>query len=178
MEEDLSTNKENKVTKENIQKFDEEYKENKKIPKDYKKKIINRIFKNILIAVIIIGYLIAINILSLHIETKQYIIGIKIICILLALVSVVYFELSYKKNSGYLFVHGAEFLVLATITLFSVYAYKIYFITYNDILLYIAIIVTIYYIIKTVCTINNMKKQYYKSQNDIREIITKGTKHK
>ena len=34
------------ITQENIQKFDEEYKKSRIIPKDYKKKILNRILKN------------------------------------------------------------------------------------------------------------------------------------
>ena len=40
-----------KITQENIQKFDEEYKKSRIIPKDYKKKILNRILKNSIIAV-------------------------------------------------------------------------------------------------------------------------------
>ena len=165
-----------KITQENIQKFDEEYKRSRIIPKDYKKKILNRILKNSIIAVIVIAYLVALNVLSLHIETTQYILGIKILCVTLAIVSVTYFELSYRKDNGYLFMHGVEFLVLATITLFSVYAYSLFFVTYNSILLYILIAVVIYYIIKTICTLKNMKTEYYKSHNDIKEIVKKGSR--
>lgn len=162
-----------KIKQENIQKFDEEYKKSRIIPKDYKKKIRNRILKNTSIAIIIIAYLIALNVLSLYIETDTYILAIKIVCVVLSVISVIYFELSYRRDNGYLFLHGAEFLVLATITLFSVYAYSLFFITYNNILLYILIAVVIYYIIKTILTLRNMKKEYYKSQNDIKEIIKK-----
>ena len=165
-----------KITQENIQKFDEEYKKSRIIPKDYKKKILNRILKNSIIAVIVIAYLIALNILSLHIETATYILGIKILCVALAIVSVIYFELSYRRDNGYLFMHGVEFLVLAIITLFSVYAYSLFYVTYNNILLYILIGVVIYYIIKTLCTLKNMKTEYYKSQNDIKDIVKKGSK--
>lgn len=162
-----------KIKQENIQKFDEEYKKSRIIPKDYKKQIRNRILKNTAIAIIVIAYLIALNVLSLYIETNTYILAIKIVCVVLSVVSVIYFELSYRRDNGYLFLHGAEFLVLATITLFSVYAYSLFFITYNNILLYILIAVVIYYIIKTILTLRNMKKEYYKSQNDIKEIIKK-----
>ena len=165
--------KQEKITQENIQKFDEQYKKSRIIPKDYKKKIRNRILKNTIIAIIVIAYLVLLNVLSLHIETQTYILGIKILCVVLSIISVVYFEFSYRKDNGYLFMHGAEFLVIATITLFSVYAYSLFFVTYNSILLYISIFVAIYYIIKTVLTLRNMKKQYYKEQNDIREIVKK-----
>ena len=132
-----------------------------------------RILKNALMAAVVVFYLGALNILSSYMETNLYITAIKITCVILAILSVVYFELSYRKDSGYLFLHGAEFLVLATITLFSVYAYSIFFITYNQILLYILIVVVIYYIIKTIGTLKIMKKQYYASQNDIKEIVKK-----
>ena len=163
-----------KIKQDNIQKFDEEYKRSRIIPKEYKKKIRNRIIKNTAIALIVIIYLILLNVLSMHIETTTYILGIKVLCVILAIISVIYFELSYKKDNGYLFMHGAEFLVIATITLFSVYAYSLFFITYNNILLYILIAVVIYYIIKTILTLRNMKQEYYKSQNDIKEIVKKG----
>lgn len=166
--------KQEEIKQENIQKFDEEYKKSRIIPPNYKKKIRNRILKNSIIAIIVIAYLIALNVLSLYIETNTYILTVKIVCVILAIISVIYFELSYRKDNGYLFLHGAEFLVLATITLFSVYAYSLFFITYNSILLYILIAVIIYYIIKTILTLRNMKQEYYKSQNDIKEIVKKG----
>lgn len=162
-----------KIKEENIQKFDEEYKKSRIIPEDYKKQIKKRVLKNSIIAAIMIIYLILLNILSLHIETATYILGIRILCVILAIVSIIFFELSYRKDNGYLFLYGAEFLVLATITLFSVYAYSIFYITYNNILAVILTIVIIYYIIKTILTIKSMKKQYYKELNDIRDIIKK-----
>jgi len=163
------------IRKENIKKFDEEYKKSRIIPKDYKKKIRSRILKNTIIALIVITYLILLNVLSLHIETTSYIMGIKVLSVIFAVISVIYFELCYRKDNGYLFMHGVEFLILATITLFSTYAYYIFFVTYNSILLYILIGVIIYYIIKTIFTLRYMKQDYYKSQNDIKDIVKKGS---
>jgi len=164
------------IIQENIKKFDEEYKQRRIIPEDYKKKILDRILKNTVIAVIAIVYLILLNVLSLHMETDSYIISIKVLSLVFAMISVIYFELCYRKDNGFLFMHGVEFLLLATITLFSAYAYYLFFVTYNSILLYILIAVIIYYIIKTICTLRFMKKEYYKSQNDIKEIVKKGNK--
>ena len=168
--------KEQEIIQDNIKKFDEQYKKNRVIPEDYKKEIRKRILKNTIIAIIAIAYLILLNVMSLHMETTPYIISIKVLSVVLAVISVIYFELCYRKDNGFLFLHGAEFLVLATITLFSAYAYYLFFITYNSILLYILITVIIYYIIKTICTLRFMKKEYYKSQNDIKEIVKKGNK--
>ena len=163
------------IIQENIKKFDEEYKQRRIIPEDYKKKILDRILKNTVIAVIAIVYLILLNVLSLHMETDSYIISIKVLSLVFAMISVIYFELCYRKDNGFLFMHGVEFLLLATITLFSAYAYYLFFVTYNSILLYILIAVVIYYVIKTILTLRNMKQEYYKSQNDIKEIVKKGS---
>ena len=165
--------KQEKIRKENIEKFDEEYKQSRIIPKDYKKSILVRILKNLVIAIIAITYLILLNMLSLRIDTTIYILSCKIICIALSIISVIYFEISYRKDNGYLFLHGVEFLLLATITLFSIYAYTIFFGRYNIILMIICIAIVIYYIIKTIVTIKNMKKKYYEEQNDIKEIVKK-----
>ena len=142
----------------------------------YRKQIINRIFKNTIIAVIAICYLILLNVMSIYLKPLVYITGINVLCVTFAIVSVIYFELCYRKNNGFLFMHGVEFLVLATITLFSAYAYYIYSIKYNSILIYILIAVIIYYIIKTIFTLRFMKKEYYESKNDIKEIVKKGNK--
>ena len=136
--------KQEKIRKENIEKFDEEYKQSRIIPKDYKKSILVRILKNLVIAIIAITYLILLNMLSLRIDTTLYILSCKIICITLSIVSVIYFEISYRKDNGYLFLHGVEFLLLATITLFSIYAYTIFFGRYNIILMIICIAIVIY----------------------------------
>lgn len=179
MKKELSKSKQkeqDKITQENIKKFDEQYKQSRIIPEDYKKKILDRILKNTVIAAIAIIYLILLNVMSVHMETTPYIIGIKVLSVVFAMISVIYFELCYRKDNGFLFMHGVEFLVLATITLFSAYAYYLFTITYNSILLYILIAVIIYYIIKTICTLRFMKKEYYKSQNDIKEIVKKGNK--
>ena len=55
---ELSNDEQENIIQENIKKFDEQYKQNRIIPKDYKKKIVNRILKNTVIAVIAIAYLI------------------------------------------------------------------------------------------------------------------------
>ena len=41
---------------------------------------------------------------------------------------------------------------------------------------YILFAVFVYYIIKTILTLRNMKQEYYKSRNDIKEIVKKGSK--
>lgn len=165
--------KEQKIREENIKKLDEQIRESKKIPKEYKKKIRKQTILNVVTVLCMVIYLVSINILSLYLETETYLKTIKILSVILAGISIVYFELSYRKDNEKLFLYGTEVLIISMITLFSTYAYFIYFDTYNKILGIIAGAFVLYYLIKILIIRSRMKKQYYKEQNDIKEIIKK-----
>ncbi len=165
--------KEQKIREENIKKLDEQIRESKKIPKEYKKKIRKQTILNVVTVLCMVIYLVSINILSLYLETETYLKTIKILSVILAGISIVYFELSYRKDNEKLFLYGTEVLIISMITLFSTYAYFIYFDTYNKILGIITGVFVLYYLIKTLIIRSRMKKQYYKEQNDIKEIIKK-----
>ena len=165
--------KEQKIREENIKKLDEQIRKSKKIPKEYKKKIRKQTILNVVTVLCMVIYLVSINILSLYLETETYLKTIKILSVILAGISIVYFELSYRKDNEKLFLYGTEVLIISMITLFSTYAYFIYFDTYNKILGIVAGILVIYYLMKILIIKSRMKKQYYKEQNDIKEIIKK-----
>ena len=160
-----------KIQEENIKKLDEEIRLNKKIPKDYKKKINKKILFNLLILLFMTIYLVCLNVSSLYLETKVYLKSLKIFSIILAVISVTYFEFSYRKDNENLFLYGAEVLALAIITLFSVYGCEIYFNSFNKILSVITIVFVVYYLIKTLVIRSRMKKKYYEEQNDISDIV-------
>ena len=165
--------KEQKIKEENIKKFNEQVELNKKIPENYKKKINKKTISNIIILLTMVIYLVCVNILSLYIETKVYLTYIKILSFVLCAISIVYFELGYKKDNEGLFLYGVEVLILSFITLFSNYMYYLFFNSYNKILIGITAIAVVYYMIKILISRRKMKKQYYKEQNDIREIVKK-----
>ena len=165
--------KEQKIREENIKKLDEQIRESKKIPKEYKKKMRKQTILNVVTVLCMVIYLVSINILSLYLETETYLKTIKILSVILAGISIVYFELSYRKDNEKLFLYGTEVLIISMVTLFSTYAYFIYFDTYNKILGIVAGILVIYYLMKILIIKSRMKKQYYKEQNDIKEIIKK-----
>lgn len=165
--------REEKIKEENIKKLDEQIRESKKIPKEYKKKIRKQIFLNIIILIAIIIYLCCVNILSLYIDTEIYLKYLKILSVILAVIAVIYFEISYRKDNAKMFLYAIEVLMLAVITLFSNYAYYMFFDIYNMILSEITIVFAVYYIIKIFILSINMKKKYYKEQNDIKDITKK-----
>ena len=165
--------KEQKIKEENIQKLDEQIKKSKKIPEEYKKKMNKCLMLNIITLLVMVLYLVSINILSLYLDTDIYLRYLKILSIVFAMIALIYFELSYKKDNEGLFLYGIEILVIGLVTLFANYAYYLFFDRYNRILIGITIIVVVYYIIKILITRKNMEKRYYKEQNDIKEIVKK-----
>ena len=111
--------------------------------------------------------------MSLYLDTEVYIKYIKVLSIILCVISIVYFEISYKKDNEGIFLYGVEILILAFVTLFSNYAYFLYFDKYNKMLIGISIIIAIYFVIKIICVKTKMKKAYYKQLNDIKDILKK-----
>ena len=160
-----------KIQEENIQKLDEQIREGKKIPNDYRKKMNKKALFNLLILLFMTIYLVCLNISFLYLDTKVYLKILKVFSIILAVISVTYFEFSYRKDNEKLFLYGAEALALAVITLFSIYGYYIYFTSFNKLLGIITIVFVVYYIIKTLVIRNRMKKKYYEEQNDISDIV-------
>ena len=166
--------KEQQLKEENIQKLEERMKQDKKIPKEYRKKIRKQLLFNLLTMLAFVIFLGCINIMSLYMETAIYLKVLRGVSIIVAVIAILYFECGYRKDNEKIFLYGVEVFVLALITLSSVYLYYIFFQEYNQLLLYITCGVVLYYIIKMVIIRRKMKKQYYKEQNDIKEIVKKG----
>ena len=166
--------KANKINEDNIRKLDEQIKLNKKIPKEYRKSINKKVIYNVVLLAVMLIYLISVNISSLYIDTSVYLRTIKVISIILAIISIVYFELGYKKDNENVFLYGIEVFIIALITLFCCYAYELYFHNYNRILVLVASVISIYYLFKILYINRKMKKEYYEKLNDIKEITKKG----
>ena len=163
--------KEQKIKEENIKKLDEKIKEDKIISFEYKKKMNKQTISNLVTVLMMVIYLVSLNAAALYTDSNIYINLLKCLSIALAGISIVYFELGYRKDNEKLFLYGVEVLILALITLFSNYGYYIYFNNFNKILMYITIGIVIYYIIKILVIRSSMKKKYYNDKNDIKDII-------
>lgn len=162
-----------KIKEENIKKLDEQIKANKIISKDYKKKMNKQTIFNFLTIFTIVLYLFCLNISSIYTDTNIFLLMLKCFSILLAIISIIYFELAYRKDNEKLFLYGIEILVLGIATLFSNYIYYIYFNSFNKIITCFTLVFIIYYLVKIFIARRNMRKKYYNEQNDIKEIIKK-----
>ena len=162
-----------KIKEENIKKLDEQIKANKIISKDYKKKMNKQTIFNFLTIFTIVLYLFCLNISSIYTDKIIFLLMLKCFSILLAIISIIYFELAYRKDNERLFLYGIEILELGIATLFSNYIYYIYFNSFNKIVTCFTLVFIIYYLVKIFIARRNMRKKYYNEQNDIKEIIKK-----
>lgn len=166
--------KKEKEKQKNIQKMEEVIKDKKKIVNEYSKKINKTIFKNIIIAIIFVIYFYFIYLGAQNIESAVYLTDLKVFSIGLLIVSIIIFEYSYKKDNGGLCINGIEVLILAIITLFLIYIYSLCVSrTYTIVIISMLIACVIYFLIKSLVIYIKMKKTYYKSKDDIKEIVKK-----
>lgn len=143
----------------------------KKIPKQEHNKILEKVIKNILIAIIVMIYFIIINILQIRLITNIMDITIKSLSMLLLFFGIVLIERAYKKDNAEIFITSIEVLVLAVHTLFINYVISKYKFDFRTYILASSYIFAIYYILKTIIIYIKSKKQYFKSLSDISEIV-------
>ncbi len=166
--------KENVKTRDNIEKLGQVIEEKKKIPKKVKEQISAEIFRNIIFGAIILLYLGALNIGMKNIPTENYIMDLKVFGISLLALTIIVFEIAYKKDKGELWMHGVEIMVTSIFTIYLIYLYSIYYNTYGTVLFTASILYLIYYGIKILIERKQTIKNYNKSLTDIGEIVKKG----
>ncbi len=169
----LNLKKKEKDIKENIEKFEQEIRDRKKIPQYEKKKLLKKIFKNMLILFIILIYIFILQIGEENIETETYKIILKTLSIVLICVTTIMFEISYKTNKNEIILHSIEILTLSFFTLFLISAYSLYYGSFYKVIQAAMIAYTVYYLVKSIIIRKIYKKKYYESINDIKTIVAK-----
>lgn len=165
-------NEEKKIS-ENINKLEKEIQNKKRMPKEKQEDINKKIFENILIAIIVMIYFYLINIGSLNIETNVFLTDLKVFSVGIIIFTIILFEYSYKKENSNVCIHGIESLFISIVTLFSIYAYTLFFDKFNLLIALSAFLFAIYYVGKSIIIYKKMRKSYFKNLSDIGDIIKK-----
>lgn len=134
-------------------------------------KIANKIWKNIIIAVVLMIYFITINICYKNIERETVLIGLKVASILIMAISIITFEIAYKKDSGVIGITAIEILVIASHTLSIAHVVEASALDFRTYILTSSYIFSIYYVLKSIIIYTNEKRKYLKSLSDIKEIV-------
>lgn len=159
--------------RDNIEKLADVIENKKKIPKKESEKMNNKIFENILYAILIMIYMYFIILGSININTDAFLTDLKVFSILTLLCAIVLFEKSYKNSNSNLCIHGIEILLLAIATLSAIYTYSIFVDTFKLLIALESFAFGIYYILKSIIIYIKLRKKYYKKENDIKDIIKK-----
>ena len=135
------------------------------------KETMKKISKNILQAIAIMIYFVAINYVYIKIGGQNLQQGTKIISLIILLLSITTFEIAYHKDNGIIAINGIEILVLAIQSLTTWVTIARLKIDTNTYILISACTFTIYYVLKSmiIYTIDNRK--YLNSLSDIHEIV-------
>lgn len=160
-------------TKENIENLSKVIENNKKVPKNVKDKINSKKFENIIFAIVILFYLIALNLGMSNIPTENYLVDLKVFSVFLLCATIILFEVAYKKDISDLWLHGTEVMIVMIFTTYLIYLYSIYYNTFQSIVFLTAVLFLIYYAIKIIIMKKRIIKEYSKSLVDIGEIVKK-----
>lgn len=155
----------------NIEKFDEEITNKKKLTEETKKNLVHKSFENLIYFMIIMAYLIFINIISANLDTDIFINIIKVSSFVWLLVSIIMFEISYKKDNDSLLVHAIEILSIAIVTLFLISGYKLYYDKFSLVVVTTIAVYIIFYIFKILFIMIRTKIKHNKNLSDINDII-------
>ena len=104
-----------------------------------------------------------------NIEKSVYQLDLKVFSMCILFVAIVLLEKAYKEDSGRIAIFGIETIVLAVITLGLIYVNLMLSSNYINIVLIIAMIIAIYYVLKSIIMHIKGKKKYY--VDNMKEII-------
>lgn len=176
IEKSKTNNDKNKTEEETALAIEKKLDAKKELPEEVKLKIFKRTTKNLGICLVLMALICTFHLGYLNIARAEFIVDLKFFAFVVLIVSIILFEKAYKKDSGELCIYGIEMLVFATFILFLPY---IYFSSTPIVLLIFVLsplYIGIYYCIKSVIIESRIKKEYYKTLSDVKEITKKERK--
>ena len=135
-------------------------------------KISKKIILNIILLIIIEGFLSALYFISLKIEENIFFNGMKYGSFVLLGISIAFFEIAYSKDKGTIAIYGIETLILAINTLVSVNIIKKTNMSFQNYIIASLIVFLLYYILKMIIIYTTYKRKYLKDLSDIKEIVS------
>ncbi len=148
-----------------------EIEDKRKLPEELKKEIKKSIFHNLLIATIIILYLCAINILFYKIEKNFFEQQMKFFALGLISITVIMFEISYRKQSKRTCIIGIELLIFSILSLYIPYIYLYANVNLKMITTILPLSIAVYYMIKAFVIFKSREIGYKNNLSDVKEIL-------
>ena len=151
----------------------EKINEERKLDEETKEVIRKKVLKNFLFATGILLFFIILKLMALNLDKNINILVYKISSVILLAITLVLFEVAYKKDSDTLAITSIEMFFLSIITLLTPYTLISRINVFTSIM---GVYFTIYYAIKNYIIYRNEKNKYLKEKNDIPQIVKKESK--
>lgn len=130
-----------------------------------------KMYLNIVIALIVLAYFILINLVNQDTYSVNNI--IKVFTILFLISTITIFEIAYKKDDDIIAINGLETLVITIHSLLINHIISKSGFSFENYTLISALVITSYYVIKTLIMYTRDRKKYLDSLSDISEIVRK-----
>lgn len=142
----------------------------KTVPQMHQKKMMQRVFENLILAIIFLLYFFFINLGAMHIGEETFLVDLQVFSLFTLAISIYLFETAYKKDKGRIAIHGIEVLVMAIITLLSLYLFQMQKDMFPILLNTASLVFAVYFVGKSIYLYIRMKKRALKQNNDVHRI--------
>lgn len=148
-----------------------EIEKKRKLPKSVKETISTDIFQNLVAAIIVVAYLSAINVIYYSFETNIFEEYMKYLALGIILVTIIVFELSYRKKSLKFCFIGIELLSCGVLSLYIPYIYLHTTRALRVGIMVLPAVLLIYYAIKSLLIFKQKKFHYQNNLSDVKQIL-------
>lgn len=149
----------------------EEIKEKRKLTQDVKEKIDKSTLYNFIICVAIMAFTCTINYIYLNTDVHLFELILKIFSIVIITITVILFEIAYRKDSTAIWITGIEFFVYSIALLYLNYVYLYQTEIYKGFIMILPIFFAVYYIAKELIIYRKMEKYHLNNLSDVKEIL-------
>ena len=154
-----------------------EIEERRKLPKNVKDSISKTIFQDLFVAVIIMAYFCLINVTYYKLESYKFEEYMKYFALGIILVTVIFFEFAYRKNSLNLGIIGIELLLCGVISLYIPYIFLHTTSALRVSIMILPATLVGYYAIKSIIIFKQNQFQYRSNLSDVKEIVKETEKN-
>lgn len=151
--------------------MEESSKEKNNILKKIKNIITQKVFINLIYAIIISIYLISFNTIYTKFSSETLTEYVEITSFAFLIITIIIFEIAYKKDSDSIALNGIEFLALSIYILLIKYIPKSYGIDTTIYILIGSYSFLAYYVIKNIIIYTKERKKELDQLSDIKEIV-------
>ncbi len=149
----------------------EEITKKRKMTEEVKDGLNQRIFHNCLVAIGVMLYICAIDVVYIYAKQEMISLALKVFAMFLMMLTIGVFEVSYRKESGKLAIVGIELLMFSVIVLYIPQIYVNLDKLFCQVLLFTPIFCGVYYIAKSILIYIKTEKEYQNNLSDVKEIV-------